>query len=66
MINYLYHIKQILSYYINLQIDTIDLKTSYDTKLLDATHDTMRAFEINTANEDLSSDARGSSQVQHA
>ena len=45
----------VLSYYISLQVDTITLQNSYNTKLLDATYDAMSAFEINTANEDLSS-----------
>ena len=45
----------ILSYYIHKEVDTIALQTSYDTKLIDATHDAMAAFEINTANENLSS-----------
>lgn len=45
----------VLSYYIQIQVDTIALQSSYDTKLLDATHDAMAAFEINTANEKLSS-----------
>lgn len=45
----------VLSYYIQLQVDTITLQTSYDTKLLDSTHGAMVAFELNTANEDLSS-----------
>ena len=45
----------ILSYYIHREVDTIALQSSYDTKLIDATHDAMAAFEINTANEDLSS-----------
>lgn len=45
----------VLTYFINLQVDTIALQTEYDTKLLDATHDAMMSFEINTANEDLSS-----------
>ena len=45
----------ILSYYIHREIDTIALQNSYDTKLIDATHDAMAAFELNTANEDLSS-----------
>lgn len=45
----------ILSYYIHGEIDTIALQTSYDTKLIDSTHDAMSSFEINTANEDLSS-----------
>lgn len=44
----------VLSYYIGLQVDTIELQTSYDSKLLDSTYDAMSAFEINTANEDLS------------
>lgn len=45
----------ITSFYINQQVDTIKLQESYDDKLLDATHDAMVAFELNTANEDLSS-----------
>lgn len=45
----------IFSYYIHKEIDTIVLQTSYDTKLIDSTHDAMAAFEINTANENLSS-----------
>jgi len=45
----------ILSYFIQSQVNTITIQTSYDTKLLDATHDAMASFEINTANEDLSS-----------
>ena len=45
----------VLSYYIQLQVDTIALQSSYDTKLLNATHGAMAAFEMNTANEDLSS-----------
>ena len=44
----------ITSYYIQKQVDTIDLQLSYDSKLLDATYDALSAFEINTANEDLS------------
>lgn len=38
----------ILSYYISLQIDTINMQTSYNTKLLDATKEAIEAFEINT------------------
>ena len=45
----------VLSYYLGLQIDTIKLQTEYDNKLIDATYDSLAAFEINTANEDLSS-----------
>lgn len=44
----------ILTYYVQMQVDTIALQTSYDSKLQKATHDAMSAFEINTANEDLS------------
>ena len=44
----------VVSYYIQMQVDTITLQTEYDSKLLDATYDAMMAFEINTANEDLS------------
>lgn len=44
----------ITSYYIQRQVDTVNLQLSYDSDLLDATYDAMSAFEINTANEDLS------------
>lgn len=45
----------ILSYYIHAEVDTIATQTAYDTKLIDATHDAMASFELNTANENLSS-----------
>ncbi len=45
----------ISTYYIQMEVDTIRLQCSYDTKLIDATTDALSAFEINTANEDLSS-----------
>ena len=38
----------VVSYYINLQIDTINLQTSYDTKLQESAREAMSAFEINT------------------
>ncbi len=44
----------ILSYYIQMQVDTINLQTSYDAKIIDATHDAMAALELNTANENMS------------
>ena len=44
----------VLSYYLSLQVDTIRLQNQYDTKLLDATYDALSTFELNTANEDLS------------
>ena len=40
--------------YIQRQVDTIATENSYNTKLLDATYDAMSAFEINTANEEMS------------
>lgn len=45
----------VLTYYIQLQVDTIEMQNEYDRKLLDSTYGAMSAFEINTANEDLSS-----------
>ena len=44
----------VLSYYLSLQIETIRLQNDYNSKLIDATNDALTAFEINTANEDLS------------
>lgn len=38
----------ITAYYISLQIDTINMQTSYNTKLLDSTKEAIDAFEINT------------------
>ena len=38
----------ILSAYIGIQIDTQSLWQSYNTKLLDATHDAVVAFQLNT------------------
>lgn len=45
----------VVTYYIQLQVDTIAKENTYNTKLLNATYDAMSAFEINTANEELSS-----------
>lgn len=44
----------VLTYYIHLQVDTIEMQNEYDKKLLDSTYGAMSAFELNTANEDLS------------
>lgn len=44
----------VVTYYIQLQVDTIAKENTYNTKLLNATYDAMSAFEINTANEELS------------
>lgn len=38
----------ILSAYVQIQIDTASLQEYYDTKLLDATHDAVAAFQLNT------------------
>ena len=38
----------IISYYISLQIDTVNMQTSYNTKLLESTKEAIEAFEINT------------------
>lgn len=38
----------ILSYYLNLQQDTLKLQAEYDTKLLEATKEGIKAFEVNT------------------
>lgn len=38
----------ILSYYIQLQIDTITMQTNYNAKLIDSTREAIDAFEINT------------------
>ena len=45
----------VTSYFISLQVNTVKLEASYTEKLLNATYDAMTAFELNTANEDLSS-----------
>lgn len=47
----------ILSAYIGTQIDTASLQQSYNTKLMDATHDAVVAFELNTANNIYSANA---------
>lgn len=47
----------ILSAYIGNQIDTASLQQSYNTKLMDATHDAVVAFELNTANNIYSGNA---------
>ena len=44
----------VLTYYIQLLVNTIDKQNQYDVKLLNSTYGAMSAFEINTANEDLS------------
>ena len=54
-------IMMVVSYYIQLQIDTITLQTTYDSKLIAATKDAIEAFEINTVEwNNKYSDASGS------
>lgn len=50
-------ITMLLSYYIDTQIDTIALQNSYDTKLLNATYDAIVSFELNTVNNEYSTNA---------
>lgn len=45
----------ILSAYMSTQIDTIRLQSTYDTKLMDATYDAIKAFQLNTVNNRYSS-----------
>lgn len=40
----------VLSAYINTQIKTIDYQTEYNKKLIDATYDGIKAFQLNTSN----------------
>lgn len=47
----------ILSAYIGIQIDTQSLWQSYDTKLLDATHDAVVAFQLNTIDNNYSTNS---------
>ena len=47
----------ILSAYIQTQIDTASLQQYYDTKLLDATHDAVAAFQLNTLNNEFSTNS---------
>lgn len=47
-------ISLIISAYTQSQIDTLVLQNSYDAKLMDATYDAIKAFDINTTNNDLS------------
>ena len=44
----------VMTFYIQLQVNTIATENRYNANLLNATYDAMSAFEINTANEELS------------
>lgn len=43
-------ISMVITYYIQTQIDTIHLQTQYTSKLQTATHDAIKAFQLNTIN----------------
>lgn len=43
-------ISMVITSYIQAQIDTISLQTTYSTKLQTATHDAIKAFQLNTLN----------------
>ena len=44
----------VLAQYVDYQIDAINLRKTYDVKLLNATHDTIKAFQLNTINNAIS------------
>lgn len=46
----------VVSYYISMQVDTINMQSAYNTKLLEATKEAIESFEINTVewNKDFS------------
>ena len=48
-------ISMVISEYIQTQIDTISLQTQYSSKLHTATHDAIKAFQLNTLNNKYSS-----------
>ena len=45
----------VMSSYIQNQIDAITLQTNYDTALVSATYDAVKAFQLNTTNNMYSS-----------
>jgi len=47
-------ISMILTSYVQNQVKTLSLQTSYDTKLNNSTYDALKAFQINTINSDTS------------
>lgn len=48
-------ISLVITSYMQTQIDTISLQTTYSTKLTTATHDAIKAFQLNTLNNKYSS-----------
>lgn len=47
-------ISLVLSNYISMHMKTIELQATYNANLINATHDSMKAFQLNTQNNDLS------------
>lgn len=47
-------ISLVLSNYISMHMKTIELQAAYNANLINATHDSMKAFQLNTQNNDLS------------
>ena len=47
-------ISLVLTSYVQNQVQTIELQTSYDTKLTNATYDALKAFQLNTVNSSTS------------
>ena len=43
-------ISLVLTVYVQNQVQTINLQTSYDQKLTNATYDALKAFQLNTVN----------------
>ena len=46
-------ISLVLSNYISMHMKTIELQAAYNANLINATHDSMKAFQLNTQNNDL-------------
>ena len=44
----------ILSQYVDYQIDAVNLRHTYNTKLIDATYDSIKAYQLNTINNAVS------------
>ena len=47
-------ISMIITVYVQNQVQTLQLQTSYDSKLTDATYDALKAFQLNTVNSSTS------------
>ena len=43
----------VLSFYVELQVDTASMRTNYDICLTNAAHETITAFQINTVNDEF-------------